>query len=120
MARRKKLLHGQFADKGVVETEESGRWGSFSRFLPEGRQKWEVITEYWAYQGLKARNKKAGELLRIAFDTPFIVSWQARHATMLTESLVVYQLGDQIVLLDLDKRKIGLITSGRGPIVKRD
>jgi hypothetical protein len=39
---------------------------------------------------------------------------------MLPGDQVVYQLGDQIVLLDLNQRKLGLITLGRGPLAALD
>jgi hypothetical protein len=43
--------------------------------------------------------------------------WFSRCATVLPGSLVVYQLGEQIVVLDLERRQLGLLAKGRSPVV---
>lgn len=115
-----KVIVKQFTKEGIVANEDISDFGDSSSFLSKKKQKWDVKTGFWAEEGLRAKNEKTGESIHITYATPFLLSWQARNATILTESLIVYQLGNQIVLLDLDKRKIGLITMGRGPIVKMD
>ena len=39
---------------------------------------------------------------------------------MLPSGQVVYQLGDQIVLADLDRRRIGFLARGTGPLAIND
>jgi hypothetical protein len=67
-------------------------------------------------EGLQAWNKKTNEKLNAALETPFVI-WPSRNATVLPGDQVVYQLGDQIVVLDLRTRRIGLVARGRGPVV---
>ncbi len=70
----------------------------------------------WPDNGLRALKARTGERLHLAMATP-LLRWTSSNATMLPGDQVVYQLGDQIVLLDLNERKLGLITLGRGPVV---
>ena len=51
--------------------------------------------------------------------TPYLW-WQTCYATVLPGDRVIYQLADQVVLLDLNLRKICLIALGRGPVVTLD
>jgi hypothetical protein len=44
----------------------------------------------------------------------------SRNFILLPNDQLVFQLGDQIMLLDLPTRKIGFITMGRGPVVVLD
>ena len=82
---------------------------------PDQHQDWKVSKLNWAYDGISAQNKTTGSLLRVALDTPYL-RWPPRFATVLPGDLVVYQLGDQIVVLDLNARKLGLLALGRGPV----
>jgi hypothetical protein len=84
--------------------------------LTENKSDWNIHTECWAIEGLVAEKKSSKEYLRFAFETPF-VKWFSSKSTLLPDDQVVYQLGNQIVLLDLNKRQIGLITLGFSPIV---
>lgn len=47
---------------------------------------------------------------------PFL-AWIARNATILPSDQVVYQLGNQIVILDLSTRKLAFLALGQGPVV---
>jgi len=80
---------------------------------------WKVVTGFWPIEGLRAENKETRESVWVALETPFLW-WQTCYATVLPGDRVVYQLGDQVVLLDLNLRKIGLIALGRGPVVTLD
>jgi hypothetical protein len=40
-----------------------------------------------------------------------------RNFILLPQEQLIFQLRDQIMLLDLPTRKIGLLTMGRGPVV---
>ncbi|MFA6543980.1 MAG: hypothetical protein WCS99_06120 [Limisphaerales bacterium] len=78
---------------------------------------WEIWLGYWAAEGVRAVKTSTGERRRFALEAPFIMDWFARNATVLPSGLLIYQLGHQIVALDLDHRKVGLVTLGRGPVV---
>lgn len=112
----------QMTDKDFGDDPEE-RWPQ-SEFhpidlrLPDMR-KWKVSIDFWAYEGVWAENKTSGKTLVIGLDTPF-VEWKSRYATILPGDQVVYQLGEQIVILDLNSRKIGLIAYGRSPVVRLD
>lgn len=51
--------------------------------------------------------------------TPFF-SWFTSDITVLPGDLVIYELGKQIVVLDLNKRKIGLLAMGHSPVAVLD
>lgn len=54
-----------------------------------------------------------------ALETPFAM-WRVRHATQISDDLVVFELGDaQICLLRPYSRKITLLARGRSPVVAR-
>jgi len=101
------------ADEYVMSFARSGH-ARADELRPEGERNWEIIAAGRAYQGLYAAT--ARESIRLGIDAPFL-RWRARNATALPGDKVVYQLGSQIVLLDLNTRKIGLIAFGRSPIV---
>jgi hypothetical protein len=70
--------------------------------------------------GVEPRTKDGtGGRVHLQFDR-LILHWTTRNATVLPGGQIVYQLGSQIVLLDVDKRKLGLIALGRGPVVFLD
>jgi len=78
---------------------------------------WDSIsTGFWPAEGLSATNMKTGEKFQIALEAPFLF-WYSRNASVIPGDQVIYQLADLIVVLDLNKKKIGLITEGRGPVV---
>lgn len=110
-----------YQDTRFQRSEEENTQMNFGPALeyPRGERQWEVWTGYWEYQGLWASDLRTGESFSVALDVPY-VPWEARNATILPEDIVVFQLGDQIVALDLNSRKIGLIALGRGPVVTVD
>lgn len=78
---------------------------------------WKIWLGYWAAEGLHARSSSGDERRSFAFEAPFVMNWYARNATVLPSGLVIYQLGEQIVALDVEHRKVGFVTLGRGPVV---
>jgi hypothetical protein len=94
-------------------------FGAAADMRAEDKRSWNVRTGFWAFEGLSARNEETRKGFTVALETPFL-EWYARNATVLPSDKVVYQLGDQIVLLDMNTRKIGLVTIGRGPVVVLD
>lgn len=85
-------------------------------FRPPDMRDWDVSTGTWAIAGLRGENKKTGKSLWIALETPFLM-WPISNATILPEDQVICQVGNQIVLVDLTTRRIGLITFGTSPVV---
>jgi hypothetical protein len=86
---------------------------------PENDRNWKVDIAFWPTVGVSGENKKTGKFLSAGLETPFL-AWESRYGTVLPGDEVVYQLGNQIVILDLNQRKIGLIAMGRGPVVTLD
>lgn len=78
---------------------------------------WKIWLGYWAAEGLHATSSSGDERRSFAFEAPFVLNWYARNATVLPSGLVIYQLGEQIVALDVEHRKVGFVTLGRGPVV---
>jgi hypothetical protein len=77
------------------------------------------IAEPRGNYGVTVRNEQTGEQFNITYDTTF-ASWWGRCVTMLPGNLVVFELGSQVCLLDIDKREITLLARGRGPVVILD
>lgn len=76
---------------------------------------WEARTGVWAI-GMQATNSATHEEYFLSLQTPF-VSWASSYLTILPGDQVIYQVGPQIVLLDLPTRRMQLLTLGRSPIV---
>jgi len=94
---------------------------------------WKVEEGWWGDRLISAKNESTGESLWLSFETPSF-EWVARYISVIPGGKVVFQLEsylqlngfavtpsvyvpDQIVLLDLRSRKLGLITYGRSPVV---
>lgn len=97
--------------------------GSFSRYgpaadlRPEGQRDLDVETmSFYGYKGLRVKNKKSGEVLNIGYNE-LPVTFHAVNATVLPNNQVVFQFGEQIILLDVHAKKLGLITMGHSPVV---
>lgn len=91
-------------------------FGRTLNLIPKSEWDWNVWSGCWAIEGIRANNEKTGESLRLGIETPFIMLY-SRYATIIPGDYVIYQLGDEIVVLSLNDRKIGVITRGRGPVV---
>ena len=77
---------------------------------------WKIWTGFWPLEGLRASDEITGQRYRLALETPQL-AWPSSSATLLSEAQVIYQLGQQIVLLDLPTKRMGLIALGRGPVI---
>lgn len=60
-----------------------------------------------------------GEHYQLALETNFFHPL-ATNATVLPTKQVIYQLGEQILILDVKTRKLALLTMGRGPVFLYD
>jgi hypothetical protein len=124
-----RMLIPCFADSPAVAQRElehgyehHGRNLGYAAPRPAGVEDagWTVRNGFWAAEGLWAKNSQTGRSLRVAYETPLDWSLAARNPTILPGEQVVYQLGDQIVLLDLNTRTVGVVARGRGPLVVLD
>ena len=86
---------------------------------PSSQRVWEIDATFLASLGFKAINKETNAQLHLAMETPFL-TWPVRMTTILPNDQVVFQLGTQIIILDLNTRKIGLITKGYSPVVVKE
>jgi len=78
---------------------------------------WRFRTGFWPIEGLHGTNKKTGESIHLALETPFAY-WIARSATQLPDDSIVFQLGnDQICLFEPATKKLCLLARGQGPVV---
>lgn len=122
-----KLLARDFANRaepfrrwdGELDEKEPDSWGNFgiSDFRPPQERDWKFSIGSWAAEGLHARNESEGKNFYVALETPF-VQWNIRNVTVLQGNQIVFELGEnQIVVMDLKTRQIGLLAFGRGPVV---
>jgi hypothetical protein len=80
---------------------------------------WEFRTGFWAAEGIKGTNKKTGDKVHYALETPYSM-WNVRNATQIEGDMVVFQLGkSQICALHPESRRIALLARGKGPIVAK-
>ncbi|MBI3920734.1 MAG: hypothetical protein HY318_04885 [Armatimonadetes bacterium] len=109
---------------GELQTEAwagKSEWTGAADRLPindlrgETEPDWRAGVTLWPDSALVAENAKTGATLRVALETPFL-TWRVSGASLLPGDQVVMEFGDQVVLLDLNQRKIGLIAVGRSPV----
>ncbi|MFH1692393.1 MAG: hypothetical protein ABIC68_07540 [Candidatus Omnitrophota bacterium] len=104
---------------GELYEKEPDSWGNvgISDFrLLDGRD-WKFSVGFWAAEGLHARSDSEGKNIYVALETPF-AQWIIRNVSVLPGNQAVFELGkNQIVVLDLETRKIGLLAFGKGPVV---
>lgn len=115
-------LNGVLLKKHILpKVEGSDFWhGPAGELRPEGKRVWKiVVTNYWGYKGLRLENNETGGRINFGFNEPG-VSLYAHNATVLPGDQVVFQFGEQIVLLDLNTKQLGLITMGHDPVVITD
>lgn len=117
-----KVLIKMLAKRAVAEESDfiedtHLNFGNPVDYRTTAEARWRISLRYWAAGGVRAENPATGERRQFALEVPFIMDWQARNATVLPGELLIYQLGQQIVALDIERRKIGLVAMGRGPVV---
>jgi len=116
----KEMAQPTRGDGQVIEGQMDS-WFNFGvvDYRETDKRQWKVRAGFWAIEGFLAENEKEGKSFYIALETPF-VQWYIRNVTILPGDQVVFQMGDQIVLLDIESHKMGLVTKGRGPLVSFD
>jgi hypothetical protein len=70
----------------------------------------------WLDPEISFKNKKTGGILHVGLEVRFLY-WMASNVTYLQNDQIVCKLGNQVILIDLNKRLMGLITLGHSPFV---
>jgi len=85
---------------------------------PKNERDWEFETHDGFQAPLVGYYKKGGGI-RIEMDSP-VLEWRVSSITALPGDEVVFQLGDQIVILDRESMKLALVARGTAPLVVLD
>ncbi|MFC1600887.1 hypothetical protein ACFL34_00880 [Candidatus Sumerlaeota bacterium] len=80
---------------------------------------WEIYAGQVRFSAHRATDKQSAADVRLSHHTPF-AAWDMHPPTPLPDDQVVFQWGDQICLLDLNTRELGLIARGLSPVVVFD
>jgi hypothetical protein len=80
---------------------------------------WEAEAGGLAGPGVRARGLAGQGEMRLSLDLPF-VRWYAASPVLLPGGLLVCQFGPQIVLIDLDRRRMARLAVGSQPLVVLD
>jgi hypothetical protein len=87
---------------------------------PSGARKYRVLTDPFPGRGLLIREANLGSYhTTIAFESP-VISWHSSFASVLPGDYIVYALGHQILVVDMNKRKVGLLAIGERPVAVPD
>ncbi|TWT40912.1 hypothetical protein RAS1_35990 [Phycisphaerae bacterium RAS1] len=101
---------------GAVENDYWGSFGTATDLRPQSQRVRLVHAGLSSIEGLAVYGAAGVEELCVAWETPFS-QMAARCPTVLPGDLVVYELNDQIVVLDPNRKVLGLLTLGHGPLV---
>ena len=80
---------------------------------------WQILFLPATFRGISGSHKRTGQTLHLDFSLPFN-EWVSTCPSLLPDDLLVCQLEDQIVLLDLNSGRIGIIARGTDPVVVLD
>jgi hypothetical protein len=82
--------------------------------------RWIVWCGFWPVMGIRVSNdREKTEKFVMAVDMPW-VSWAASNATILPNDQLVFQLGEQIMRVDLKRNLAAAVVAGHGPVVVLD
>ncbi len=96
------------------EEFRSHHYGPAYDYRPEAERQWRVMQPHWSC--IECVNVHTREKLTIAMELPF-ETWLASSATVLPGERVVFCMNGQILLADLNKRRVMLLALGDSPIV---
>ena len=100
--------------------------GPLSRWGPRGpvpslaeKSHWRFSIDFYGLEAIREDEGKTREMLYWAVETP-LASWKVKNAVQLDGDQVVFQLGEsQICILDVNTRRIALVTRGFAPVVAK-
>jgi len=123
---RGEFIKASITDRLPIELSDSGaapfafdgkRFGKAASW--QTGSDWEFKTGFWAIEGITVTNVKTNERFRFAQESP-IASWFVTYAIQLEDDIAIFQLGeDQICILEVETRKIAIVTRGTSPIVTK-
>lgn len=118
---KKNFVPATFTPAELSFNDEAITTEDVSDIRPVNQGDWEVSTSNidGEFLVLEVENVKTKASYTVGFETPFI-NWSSTNATVLPGDQVIYQLGSQIVLLDLNTRKMAMVAVGRGPVIALD
>jgi hypothetical protein len=82
------------------------------------QRSWWCVTGFWAAEGIEVHQNEKRQY-RLAYATPFSsdFEWTCRNCITLPSDQAIFQVKDQLLILDMPSRKLGFLTYGRGPVV---
>jgi hypothetical protein len=108
-------------DYGIEPDTWGNVWWSNTTSLPADKSErpvWTAHCGFWAVEGL-AVSLKGKWQYRLAMETPFSgpFLWACRNAVSLSDTQVLFQTQDQLLILDMPSKKLSFLATGRGPVV---
>jgi len=79
-----------------------------------GERRWLLSHDHWSW--ISASDSQTDRHVSIAMELPF-EKWMASAVTMLPGERAVFAMGDQILLADMNTRKVCMLVRGHWPIV---
>jgi hypothetical protein len=110
-----RLAFGKIEERGT-DHNEAIEYCERQDFRPKGTDNWKIYYGCWGAGGVYAKNRKTGQELRTGIEIPF-VTWMIGSQYILPGDKVIYRFGPQIVVLDVNKRKAGILAMGESPLV---
>jgi len=86
---------------------------------PSQAQEWTALGRFWAAEGIVVMCGKQ-RVHRLAYESPLSggpFAWTVRNVVLLPGDQALFQVKDQLLLLDLKSKKLGFLCMGRGPVV---
>jgi hypothetical protein len=100
----------------VLFTQQYWGWGTAPQIGAATNSTWEFSWGHWPTVGLYGYDRKTKQNIQVNFGNP-LIRWQMWRAIHLPDDRVLFQIGsDQLCLLDIEKRRIGLWDRGHGPV----
>lgn len=81
---------------------------------PSDEREWQFHVVPWG--GWRITCKRGAETISLRYETTYD-AWGLENLTAIRGGLIVFEAGEQILVADLEQRKIGVVALGRGPFV---
>ncbi len=95
-------------------------WGTAPQIGSATNSPWHFGWSHWTDLGFWGRNRQTGERLSVSYGTP-VMGWSVWRVIQLPEDKVLFQLGEnQLCILDIATRRVGILARGHGPVAIAD
>jgi len=91
-------------------------WTIISDLRDKDTSSIELSRAYEGEAGLTITDSKSNKAIRLMIQTPLLI-WRIKSITILPGDQLVCELSGQIVIMDLRKKKMGLLALGLSPVV---